>query len=339
MDKKRVGMLGYYGWPRGLCYLMRSYVKMLEDDTDVFILKIGSNKIDQEFIVNAKIDEYVNQDKKYTVEPEVFKDWLKSNKIEHVFFFEYNQWSKENDLVTIANELGVKTYGYLAFERFTVTELDEYKKYYKIIAPTKFFQKKLRSVGLYNTEYVPFGIDFDEYQTTKVKNKKVTFLHIGGWGGVGNRKNTDAVIKAMERIPNNKHELIITSQKEFSMSRLELLDLINSCDCVILPSRWESISLPILESLALGKPVITTDASPMNEFVINNTNGFTVKCIQKPNQYVTCLSNEVDITDLSKKMEMMDNKLIRDTLTSNARVSVLQFDINKIKEKIIQVIS
>jgi len=57
--KKRIGMLSYWGIGRGLAYVTLGYVKMLQDDYDIFIFKQGDNKINKEFKnVNVKITEY-----------------------------------------------------------------------------------------------------------------------------------------------------------------------------------------------------------------------------------------------------------------------------------------
>ena len=58
-----------------------------------------------------------------------------------------------------------------------------------------------------------------------------------------------------------------------TVSRDELIMMYQSSDVAVLPSKWEGIGLTTLESLACGLPVITVDAAPMNEFVIDSHNG------------------------------------------------------------------
>lgn len=335
-----IGMVGYWGWSRGLCYLMRSYVKMVENEHTVFILKIGANEIQPEFEVKAEIESYDNRliGGKYTVPAEVFRNWIEKNKITDLFFFEYNQWEKNVDLVGIANSLGVKTYGCLVYERFNQMDFNEYKKYTKLIAPTKFFLSEYRKNGFYNANYVPFGIDLEELKSAPRKeNSKPTFLHIGGWGGVGNRKNTDAVIKAYQ-LGSFESELVLTSQREMNLKRDEIIDILNSCDAVILPSRWESTGLIHYESMAMGKPVITTDAPPMNEVIKNNSNGLLVNCTQKLVKEVTCNSNEVDINDLAKKIKIMENKMVRKVMSNNALITAKKYGLNNSKKFLLKII-
>jgi len=334
-----VGFINYWGWSRGLCYLARSYVKMVENEHTVFILKIGNNEIQKEFEVKAEIESYDNRlnGNRYTVPTEVFRNWIEKNRIEHLFFFEYNQWEKNADLVGIANSLGVKTYGCLVYEKFNQMDFNEYKKYTKLIAPTKFFLNEYRKNGFYNSVYVPFGIDFNEFKPTKVKNKKPQFLHIGGWGGVGNRKNTNAIIKAYEQ-GSFESDLVLLSQREMNLKRKELIDIINSCDATILPSRWESTGIPLYESLAMGKPVICTDMPVFSEVIKENSNGLLVDCTQKLVPEVNCNSNEVDINDLAKKIKIMENKLVREVMSRNALITAKKYDLNNSKKYLLKII-
>ena len=46
-------------------------------------------------------------------------------------------------------------------------------------------------------------------------------------------------------------------------------------DCLILPSIEEGIANVVLESMAIGLPVISSNCCRMNEVVKNNENGFT----------------------------------------------------------------
>jgi len=335
-----VGFVGYYGWERGLCYLMRSYVKMIENEHTVSILKIGNNEIQPEFEVKAEIESYDNRlnGNRYTVPTEVFRNWIEKNKIEHLFFFEYNQWEKNVDLVGIANSLGVKTYGCLVYEKFNQMDFNEYRKYTKLIAPTKFFLSEYRKNGFYNSYYVPFGIDLNELnESPRKENSKPQFLHIGGWGGVGNRKNTDIIIKAYQQ-DNFESDLVILSQREMNLKREELIDIINSCDATILPSRWESTGIPLYESLAMGKPVICTDMPVFSEVIKENSNGLLVESTQKMVKEVNCNSNEVDIEDLAKKIKIMENKLVREVMSKNALITAKKYDLNNSKKYLLKII-
>jgi len=51
----------------------------------------------------------------------------------------------------------------------------------------------------------------------------------------------------------------------FSLSDLEVAELFSRIDILLFPSIYEGFGLPIIEAFAVGRPVITSDISPMNE--------------------------------------------------------------------------
>ena len=54
----------------------------------------------------------------------------------------------------------------------------------------------------------------------------------------------------------------------------ELLYYYNFCDILLFPTRMEGLSLTVLEAMACGKPVVTTNASSMPELIIDGSGGF-----------------------------------------------------------------
>ena len=66
---------------------------------------------------------------------------------------------------------------------------------------------------------------------------------------------------------------------------------IAAADCIVLPSYREGLSHSLLESAAMGRPIITTDAVGCREVVDDGVNGF--------------LCRVRDAEDLAKKMERM----------------------------------
>ena len=57
----------------------------------------------------------------------------------------------------------------------------------------------------------------------------------------------------------------------------ELIDKLKNSHVLLLPSVEEGIANVVLEAMAVGVPVITTDCGGMNEVVTDDLNGFIVK--------------------------------------------------------------
>ena len=351
MSKKlSVGFLSYWGIGRGLAEVTRCYAKMLQDDCNVFILKQGTNKINSEFKnINCKVTEHPE----YLVDEETFRNWIKENKIDVVVFNEYDQWTENPvDLVKICQGYKVKTIGFLVLERLTH---DQLKRYDRIIVPTISYARRLRQMRFRTFNYVPMSIDLKEFEITEMApNDKFTFFHPAGYGGVHERKNTKAVIEAFKRLDPEMYKLIISTQKDLKlgelpknieliekdMSRKELLKLYQLADVTVLPSRWETIGIPILESLASGTPVITTNAPPMNEFVVNTQNGYTVYCKPKKIEGINLPSMEVEIDDLARKMESINNDVLIHMQRKMARKKVeADYDLEKNKKFLLFVLN
>ncbi len=54
-------------------------------------------------------------------------------------------------------------------------------------------------------------------------------------------------------------------EDHFDLSKEQVVELYQSCDLVVFVSTYEGFGLPILEAQAVGRPVLTSDISPMGE--------------------------------------------------------------------------
>ena len=79
--------------------------------------------------------------------------------------------------------------------------------------------------------------------------------------GECNVKNPSAISK--EQIQKWENEGLI---KYLGISD-DVREIINACDCVVLPSYKEGAPRVLLEALALGKPIITTNVSGCKECI------------------------------------------------------------------------
>ena len=78
-------------------------------------------------------------------------------------------------------------------------------------------------------------------------------------GGTGERKNLKRIKQAA------KDYNLVTTFKDITVSDEELPVLYSSARCLVYTTLYEGFGLPILESMACGTPVITSDVSSMPE--------------------------------------------------------------------------
>jgi glycosyltransferase involved in cell wall biosynthesis len=146
---------------------------------------------------------------------------------------------------------------------------------------------------------VPNGVNVDQYYPRFRENhgegsKKFRFLFVGGtiW-----RKGVDILLHAYRRAFGSRDNVVLII-KDFPQGLLyadqgiariiseirkdgdapeivhynELLDLekmpglYSACDCLVHPYRGEGFGLPVLEAMACGIPVITTEGGSTDDF-------------------------------------------------------------------------
>lgn len=142
--------------------------------------------------------------------------------------------------------------------------------------------------------YIPWGVNDSEFIPKKGiprPNSTVVFFHNAGMLGINMRKGTDLVLDAFsgidgdcnlvihgqllyERLPLLLRRKIETNSKvKYIGADVKPPGLYHMGDVYVYPSRLDGIGLTIVEAMACGLPVITTDAAPMNEFVEDGVTG------------------------------------------------------------------
>jgi glycosyltransferase involved in cell wall biosynthesis len=123
---------------------------------------------------------------------------------------------------------------------------------------------------------------------------------------VGSGPMEEALKSQAAASPNAKN-IIFTG----TASPDELPEYYSACDVLVLPSvtRLEAFGLVILEALASGKPVITSDMPGMREVIIDGVDGF--------------LAEPLDAHDISEKLRMLlEDDELRKRFGANGRMKV-----------------
>ena len=340
---KKVGILSYWGFARGTSYLCLQLVETLKDKFDIHILKRGANPILPEFQQyedNIKLTEYPT----YNVPKRIFKQWIEDNKLEHIIFIDEHWFEMQIDfLVDVCNDLNIKSSHIIMWEKFNPEHKDYYNSFTNLICPTECSYKKVLKSGFDNAKYVKWGINLNTFKYNELKDtKKITFFHPSGYGGIHERKSTKEVVDSFLHFKNKKHiELIITQQsmnpgtygvkdkegKQVSnikiiggtISQKDMINLYQNTHVVLLPSKHEGLGIPFLEAMSCGKPVITVDTAPMNEFIRNNINGLLVSAKEIRTFSDIFVSQHIpDIKDLTNKINIISQPLLLKTLSRNA---------------------
>lgn len=97
------------------------------------------------------------------------------------------------------------------------------------------------------------------------------------------------------------------------------LRLFADADVLLAPSRWEGLGVPLFEATAHGLPVITNDAPPMNELVLDGVNGVLIPSRDAEPTKSGIAAQDVDAVDLAAAIERLADDGERARLAAGAR--------------------
>jgi len=281
---------------RGAAYVSKAFADTLGKEHNIYIYARGG-----EYYANN--DPYWNlpnvtwgRRTKYKnyIDFQDFFEWINKFKIQVILFNEQHTWDIILKL-SLNNKIIIGTY----IDFYTKKTIPFFGLYDFIISNTE------RHFSIFNSfdqsYFIPWGTNTETFKPSKdffIKYDKVVFFHSAGMLGIDFRKGTDILVKAFSKIQGNA-ELIIHSQVNLDdfpeiyhtikdnpkikiiVGNVPAPGLYHLGNVYVYPSKLEGIGLTILEAMACGLPVITTNEQPMNEFVEDNYSGSLVRVQDK----------------------------------------------------------
>lgn len=198
--------------------------------------------------------------------------------LQGIIVFDAAEWARQT--VRVAHSMGIKTVFIVLWEWFQPT-LAEWGICDLFICPNRFALKITRKLGFKNSMSLTWPLDFSTLPVREIKGPARVFAHNVGLLDKDDRKSTAITLEAFAKVPRRDVELVIRVQNEFSLPcddprvRIESGHLENHADIyrlgdvAVQPSKCEGLGFMLLEAIASGLPLITTDYPPMNEYVRN----------------------------------------------------------------------
>lgn len=306
---------------RGHAYITQTFKAIIENfsNHEIFILARTGDILGEK--KEVKLDNHWKHDNiqiynQWDLDFNTIRDWVNKYNIDMIIF-------NEEKNLSLIKECRVK------LDVIIYTYLDYYEKewnkylslYHGVLCSTRRSYNLVKNYC--NAYYIGWYIDTNLFQP-KYNNQEYTFFHNAGWVGANYRKMTPLLIEAFDELSKNfNYTLLIHSQLSIDKYPQKSQKIINENSKItfiektisppglyskgkiyIYPSKLDGLGLTLIEALSSGLPAITTNAPPMNEFVLDGYNGFTVKVskIMQRNDNIGFPETIISKKDLIEKM-------------------------------------
>lgn len=189
------------------------------------------------------------------------------------------------------------------------------------------------------------GVDIQRFDLTPLPARKITFLSIGRLlGEKGFREYAKAAQMVKEKYPETVFQLLGREESSFdgiAMNEVksweekgwieykgftsDVRPYLQSCHIYVLPSYHEGMPRTVLEAMAIGRPILTTDVPGCRETVVPGENGFLVP--------------KADAYALAERMFwFIENRGQWEQMGKHSRkLAVAKYDVNKVNREIISI--
>ena len=170
---------------------------------------------------------------------------------------------------------------------------------------TKYLQKfKKTEIQTYS----PFQfISVGRYHWKKGYHYALSAIHALLIKGMNVHYSIIASDEPSEEIIYQIHDLSLNDNVELisPLNQIEVYKKMRSSDCLILPSVEEGIANVVLEAMAIGIPVISSDCGGMKEVVRNKENGYLFQ--NRNSKHLAKIMEDVIYLDLEKRRSIIGN--------------------------------
>ena len=145
----------------------------------------------------------------------------------------------------------------------------------------------------------------------KLDDKGTVFVHVGGVSDDSYKQKLDNMVKTL----GLKEKVMFMGK----VSTQKLYEFYKMCDVFLNTGFEESYCIPILEAMAAGKPVVTTNVCVACDAIENGKNGLIIR-------------DESDVVDKIKTL--MKNKNLRLKIGKNAQKTAKEYDFKIIVDRL-----
>lgn len=208
------------------------------------------------------------------------------------------------------------------------------------IAPSEYIKSNFESYGYHNIIIIPNAIAIDNYPFNQRKINAIRLLWVRSFSKIYNPKLAVSILKALRDRgeetsltmvgPDNDGSLVETKTYANSLntevrftgklSKKEWVNLSQNHNVFINTTNFDNMPVSVIEAMALGLPVISTNVGGLPFLIKDRVDGILVT----PNS-VDAFVDEI--------LEIKNNHQIIENITNQAREKVEQYGWQVVKEK------
>jgi glycosyltransferase involved in cell wall biosynthesis len=254
-------------------------------------------------------------------------------------------------IIRAAKSKSIKVHSLALWEWFP--PYDPIKKLFdRIICPNRYCESILKKLGFENTVLLGWPVDVLNLPERRISGPAKMFVHIAGKIETDDRKSTLLTLQAFHRVRNPDVSLTVRSQRplpwQINDPRIRYFignvpnyrDLYREGDVFVQPSKAEGLGLSILEAIACGLPVLTTDYPPMNEYALHRRMLVSTHWGKKPALQTSYIPNAhlkiPRINSLTKRIEWCANHDMTTFSNCNRSWALQCFDPDRLRTEWIQ---
>ena len=295
----RIGICAYW-FNRGQGVVARQIRSALDDlghETFVLARPTRAKNIKPAFVDRSGVWDQprITEASHYRIPRAELLAWGRDNGLE-LALFDQNYGFRE---IAALRATGVRTVGRFVWEQFEPGHVAAAREAFDVIySLTDAERQRYAELGI-TSPRVRWGIhpELLAYSKPQPEPGSAARLFFYPAGFLSRRKPLPQLLKAFRRVEGDDVRLLVKGQVEREEElladgqrrdpRIEVvledlpldahMRLFASADVCVAPSRWEGLGLHLYEAMALGLPVITNEAPPMDEVIVDRENGLLVR--------------------------------------------------------------
>ncbi|WP_299367857.1 glycosyltransferase family 4 protein [Winogradskyella sp.] len=215
-----------------------------------------------------------------------------------------------------------------------------FKYAYVLVSPSNFLRNTFKNYGFNNVEYIPNSIEIENFEFQNRDIETIKLLWVRSFAEIYNPEmavlvqegvleegykaeltmvgpESDGSLEKTKLMVKNKGLDVNFTGK---LSRQEWVNLSKACNIFINTTNYDNAPVSVIEAMALGLPIVSTNVGGLPFLISNDVDGLLVK------------ANDVEAM-VKAIVKLKKNKTLKDKLVANAREKVEQFNWKIVKQK------